>query len=164
MFLAPFPMVYIFRNLFVLREYVDDINNRNESLTSKLSKQCYRYHKLRKDFSKLCYRHLESIVKYNICLKSSATRHIRTEPVFYGDLVYKFKRVIGKSSLCDQFKRIIKSFRRVGYNMDIIRQSACLVVNSITVYSYGFLFGGSGLGLNGVELWSVGWCLMLVLG
>ena len=41
----------------------------------------------------------------------------------------------------------------VGYNMDIMRQSACLVVNPITVYSYGFLFnctidGGSGLRLD----------------
>ena len=27
-----------------------------------------------------------------------------------------------------------------GYNLDIMRQSACLVLNPITVYSYGFLF------------------------
>ena len=26
------------------------------------------------------------------------------------------------------------------YNIDIMRQSACLVVNPITVHSYGFLF------------------------
>ena len=39
----------------------------------------------------------------------------------------------------------------MGYNMDIIQQSACLDVNPITVYSYGFLLlcgGGSGLRLN----------------
>ena len=39
---------------------------------------------------------------------------------------------------------------RVGYNLDIMRQSACLVLNPITVYSYGFLFncttGGGGGG------------------
>ena len=28
----------------------------------------------------------------------------------------------------------------VGYNLDIMRQSVCLVLNLITVYSYGFLF------------------------
>ena len=28
----------------------------------------------------------------------------------------------------------------VGYNLDIMRQSACLVLNPITVYSCGFLF------------------------
>ena len=40
----------------------------------------------------------------------------------------------------DQFKRIVKRYIRVGYNLDIMRQSACIVLNPITVYSYGFLF------------------------
>ena len=35
---------------------------------------------------------------------------------------------------------------RVGYNMDIIQQSACLVVNPITVGSYCFLFNCTTLG------------------
>ena len=35
----------------------------------------------------------------------------------------------------DQFKKIVKRYIRVGYNLDIMRQSACLVVNPITVYS-----------------------------
>ena len=53
---------------------------------------------------------------------------------------YKSKRIVGKPNFSDQLKKIIKPYKRVGYNMDIMRQSACLVVNSITVYSYGFLF------------------------
>ena len=44
---------------------VDDFINRNILLTSKLSKQGYRYHKLR-FFSKFCNRHSELIVVYNI--------------------------------------------------------------------------------------------------
>ena len=72
-----------------------------------------------------------------------------SESLFYGDLVYKFKRIVGKPSLSDQFKKIIgkpslsdqfKNYKKVGYNMDIMRQSACLVVNPNTVYSYDFLF------------------------
>ena len=35
---------------------------------------------------------------------------------------------------------------RVGYNLDIMRQSACLVFNPITVYSYGFLFNCTTVG------------------
>ena len=58
-----------------------------------------------------------------------------SEPVFYGDLVYKFKRIVGMSSLSGQFKKMTKRYKRVGYNMDIMRQSACLVVNPTTVYS-----------------------------
>ena len=46
------------------------------------------------------------------------------------------------TNFSDQFKKIIKRYIRVGYNLDIMRQSACLVLNTITVYSYGFLFNG----------------------
>ena len=69
---------------------VDDFNNRNLFLTAKLLKQGYRYHKIRKAFSKLYYRHSELIVKYNIGLKTLQQQGI-SEPIFYGDLVYKFK-------------------------------------------------------------------------
>ena len=40
-----------------------------------------------------------------------------SEPVFYGDLVYKFKIIVGKPNFSDQFKKIIKRNKRVGYNM-----------------------------------------------
>ena len=62
-------MLYIFRNLFVLREYARYFNNRNQFLTAKLSKQCYQYHKIHKAFSKIYHRHLELIAKFNIGLK-----------------------------------------------------------------------------------------------
>ena len=48
------------------------------------------------------------------------------EPIFYGDLVYKFKRIVGKSNFSDQFKKIVKRYIRVGYNVDIMRQSHAL--------------------------------------
>ena len=50
--------------------HVDDFNNRNKFLTSKLLKQGYQYHKVTKAFSKFYNRHSELIVKYNICLKT----------------------------------------------------------------------------------------------
>ena len=49
---------------------VDDFNNRNLFLTAKLLKQGYRYHKIRKAYSKIYHRHSELIVKYNVGLKS----------------------------------------------------------------------------------------------
>ena len=57
---------------------VDDFNNKNLFLTAKLLTQGYRYHKSRKAFSIFYHRHSELIVKYNIGLKTSATKHIRT--------------------------------------------------------------------------------------
>ena len=107
---------------------VDDLNKRNLFLTSKLLKQGYRYHKIRKAFSKFYHRHSELIIKYNIGLKTLLQQGI-SEPIFYGDLVYKFKRIVGKPNFGDQFKKIVKRYIRVGYNLDVMRQSACLVLN-----------------------------------
>ena len=42
------------------------------------------------------------IIKYNICFKTLLQQGI-SEPVFYGDLVYKFKRNVGKPNFSDQF-------------------------------------------------------------
>ena len=63
-----------------------------------------------------------------------------SEPVFCGYLVCGFGRNVGKPNFSDQFKKIVKRCVGVGCNLDIMRQSACLVLNPITVYSYGFLF------------------------
>ena len=63
--LALLPMVYIFLSLFVLLELcsnVDDFNNRNLFLTAKLLKQGYRYHKIRKAFSKFYHRHSDILL------------------------------------------------------------------------------------------------------
>ena len=73
-------------------------------------------------------------------------RVLDSKPIIYGDLVYKFKRIVGKPNFSDQFKKIVKHYIRVGYNLDIMRQSACLVLNPITVYSYGFLFNCTTVG------------------
>ena len=124
---------------------VDDFNNRNLFLTAKLLNQGYRYHKIQKAFSKFYHRHSGLIVKYNIGLKALLQNGI-SEPIFYGDLVYKFKQIVGKSYFSDQFKKVVKRYIRVGYNLDIMRQSACLVLNPITVYSYGFLFNCTTVG------------------
>ena len=139
--------VYISQPILFARvcSNVDDFNNRNLFLTAKLLKQGYRYHKIRKAFSKFYYRHSKLIVKYNIGLKTLLQQGI-SEPIFYGDLVYNFKRIVGKPNFSDQFKKIVKLYIRVGYNLDIMRQSACLVLNPITVYSYGFLFNCTAVG------------------
>ena len=41
---------------------------------------------------------------------------------------------------------IVKRYKKVGYNLDVTRQCAYLVLNQITVYSYGFLFNCMAVG------------------
>ena len=50
--------------------HVDDFNTRNKVLTAKLLRQGYRYHKLRKAFSKFYRRHFDIVFKYNVGLKT----------------------------------------------------------------------------------------------
>ena len=40
----------------------------------------------------------------------------------------------------DQFRKIIIRYKRIGYNLNVMRQSACLVINPITVDGYAALF------------------------
>ena len=55
---------------------------------------------------KFYHRHPELIVKYKIGLKTLLQQGI-SEPIFYGDLVYKFNRIVVKPNLSVQFKKII---------------------------------------------------------
>ena len=80
--------------------HVDDFNTRNKCLTAKFLKQGYRYHKLKKAFSKFYRRHYELISKFNVGLKSLLRQGL-SEPEFYGDLVYKFKKIRGMTDFSD---------------------------------------------------------------
>ena len=59
-----------------------------------------------------------------------------SETVFYGDLVYKFKKLIGRNDFSFHFRKVITRHRRIGYNLNVMRQSACLVLNQIMVDNY----------------------------
>ena len=64
----------------------------------------------------------------------------QNNPVFYGDLVYKFKKIIGNPNFSDLCKRIVNRFKKAGYTLDILRQTACLVFNPIMVKGNAALF------------------------
>ena len=69
-----------------------------------------------------------SAIPRNVGLKTLLSEGL-SEP---GDLVYKFKKLIGVGDFSFQF-RIITRYRRIGYNLNVMRQSACLVFNPIMV-------------------------------
>ena len=75
---------------------LNDFNYRNKALTAKLLRQGYRYFKLRKAFSKFYRRHSALLEKYSVSLKTLLQQGI-SEPEFYGDLGYRFRKIVGKS-------------------------------------------------------------------
>ena len=74
------------------------------------------------------------ISKFNVGLKSLLHQGL-SEPEFYGDLVYKFKKIRGMTDFSDQFRKIIMRYKRIGYNLNVLRKSA-----RFTVDSYATLF------------------------
>ena len=69
-----------------------------------------------------------------------------TKPDFYGDLVYKLKRIVGSNNFSAQFIKIISHYKKIGYNINVLQQTACLVVNPITVGNFAFLFNCTPVG------------------
>ena len=96
----------------------------------------YRYFKLRKAFSKFYRRHSALLEKYSVSLKTLLQQGI-SEP---GDLVYRFRKIVGKSNFSEQFRKLINRYKRIGYNLDIMRQTECHVVNPIIIDGYASLF------------------------
>ena len=84
--------------------HVVDFNARNKSLTAKLLQQGYRYHKLRKTFFKFYRRHHELGSNFNVGLKTFSHQGL-SEPDFYDDLVYKFKKIVHRANFSDQFRK-----------------------------------------------------------
>ena len=113
--------VYIFQliKFASVCNHVTDFNARNTCLTAKLLQQGYRYNKLRKTFSKFYRRHYELIFKYNVGLKTLLGDGL-LKPGFYGDLIYKFKKLIGSKDFSFQFRKIITRYRLESYATDVI--------------------------------------------
>ena len=130
--------------------HVADFNARNKlCLTDKLLQQGYRYHKLRKTFSKFYSRHSELISKFTFGLKMPTCTFLSeglSESEFYGDLVYKFKKLIGRNDFSFHFRKIITRYKHIGYNLNVMRQCACLVFNPIMFNNYAVFFNCTPVG------------------
>ena len=120
MFLSLSPMEPIYLNSFVLLEHLAMLLT--STLAQKLLKQGYRYHKLRKTFSKFYRRYHDLISKFQIGLKS-LFRQEHSEPEFYCDLVYKLKKIVGSNNFSAQFIKIIIHFKKIGYNINVLQQT-----------------------------------------
>ena len=58
----------------------------------------------------------------------------------HSDIVNKFKKIRGMTDFSDQFRKNIMRYKRIGFNLDVMQQSACLVTNPINVDGYSALF------------------------
>ena len=117
--------------------HVTGFSARNKILTSKLLHK--GYHKLRKTLSKFYRRHTELVSKFKVGLKFLLQQGL-SEPGFYGDLVYKLSKNVSRADFSDQFRKVIMRYKRIRYNINVLRQSACLVIIPITDDRFASLF------------------------
>ena len=97
---------------------VVDFGARSKSLTAKLLQQGYRYHRLRKTFSKFYRRRCGLVSGFGVGLGALLHQGL-SEPEFYGDLVYEFKKIVGGADFSDQFRKIIVRYKRIGCGINI---------------------------------------------
>ena len=69
-----------------------------------------------------------------------------SEPDFYGDLVCELKEIVGSGKFSVQFIKVVFHCRRVGCGINVLQQTACLVVNPIMVGNFSFLFNCTPVG------------------
>ena len=77
--------------------------------------------------------------KYNVGLKTLLPQGL-WEPDFNDDLLYKFRKITGKTDFPYHLKNIIVRYKKIGYNIDVLRRTACLVVNPTKVNNFAYLF------------------------
>ena len=55
-------------------------------------------------------------------------------------------KIVGSNNFSAQFIKIISHNKKIGYNINVLQQTACLVVNPITVGNFAFLFNRTPVG------------------
>ena len=60
--------------------------------------------------------------------------------------MYKLKKIVGSNNFSAQFIKIISHYKKIGYNIYVLHQTACLVVNPITVSNFAFPFNYTPVG------------------
>ena len=61
-------------------------------------------------------------------------------------MIYKLKKIVGSKNFPALFIKIISHYKKIGYNINVLQQNACLVVNPIRVGNFAFLFNCSSMG------------------
>ena len=109
-----------------------DFHSKNLQITSKLLTQGYRYHKLRKTFGKFFRWYSELLSKFgDISFQEYLSKGI-SHPVFYGDLVYKLRRVKDTPNFISSGSKIVKRLRRRQYDPVIIERTIGLMLGPST--------------------------------
>ena len=60
--------------------------------------------------------------------------------------MYKLKKIVGSNNFTEQLIKMISHYKKIGYNINVLQQTACLVVHQIMVDNFAFLFNCTPMG------------------
>ena len=73
-------------------------------------------------------------------LNSKLDLNLSCSEVFPNLISDKLKKIVDSNNFSAQFIKIDSHSKKIGYNINVLQQTACLVVNPITVGNFTFLF------------------------
>ena len=116
-----------------------DFHSKNLQIFTKLLRQGSRYHKLRKTFGKFFRSYSDLLSKFGeISFKEFVSEGI-AHPVFYGDIVYKLRRVKCEANFVSSGSKIVTRLRRREYDPGYIERMMGLVLSPSTALYRSFL-------------------------
>ena len=99
----------------------------------------YRYHKLRKLLGKFFRSYSELLSKFGAISSQKYVSKGITHPFFYGDLVYKLRRVKSETNFILSGSKIVKRLPHRQYDPAIIERTISLLPGPFTVLYRSFL-------------------------
>ena len=137
-------IVFIELIRYILKLILNFISNLREicpesCFPRKNLKLSHRYHKLRKTLGKFFRSYCEFLSTFgDISFQEYLSKGI-SHPVFYGDQVYKLKRVKDTPNFISSGSKIVKRLRRRQYDPVIIERTIGLVLDPSTALYKPFL-------------------------
>ena len=63
-----------------------------------------------------------------------------TQPEYYGDVLYRLRKLRGSDNFSDRFTKLIRKFVNKGYLPRILQRTAYVTLDPFTVKRHSFLF------------------------
>ena len=121
-----------------------DFQKCREKIAGSLNEYCNRWCKrenVEGDAVKDWKSNIFKIIDRRISFYSHNTNMLPRKP----KISYRYLKS-GIEEFPYHFKKIVVRYKRIGYNINVMRQTACLVVNPIKVNSFAYLFNCTTVG------------------
>ena len=96
-------------------------------------------------FLNLYRRYYDLITKFQVGLKSLLRQGL-SEHEFYGELMYRLKKIVGSNNFSARFVEVVSHYKKVGCGIGVLQQTACKMVSPVAVGGFAFLFGWAPVG------------------